>query len=231
MKIGILGTGNIGSTLAGKLTRAGHSVRIANSRGPETLKNLAAQTGATAATAHEAVRAVDVVILSIQFGNLPSLRELLAGLPRDAVVADTSNYYPFRDGHIAAVDHGQVESLWVSDQIGRPVIKAWNNVLAATLADKGLPAGSEGRIALSVAGDNTVAKHAVMSLVHDTGFDAIDGGSLAESWRQQPGTRAYCTELAAGELRAALAAADRGRAPQQREQIMKEIMTRGDKVV
>jgi predicted dinucleotide-binding enzyme len=230
MKIGIIGAGNIGSTLARKLTEAGHSVLIANSRGPETLKNLAEETGAKAVSAREATQGVSVVILSIPFAKLPLLKEFLAGLPDEVVVADTSNYFPIRDGQIPAIDGGQVESLWVSEQIGHPVVKAWNNVLAAILASKGLPAGADGRIALSVAGDDPAAKNVVMSLVEDTGFDAIDSGSLAESWRQQPITRAYCSELPVDELRAALAAADRARAPQRREQMVKEFMALGDKI-
>lgn len=230
MKIGIIGAGNIGSTLARKLTKAGHSVLIANSRGPETLKNLANETGAKAVSAREATQGVDVVILSIPFGKLPLLREFLAGLPDEVVVADTSNYFPIRDGQIPNIDGGQVESLWVAEQIGHPVVKAWNNVLAAILVSKGLPAGVDRRLALSVAGDDRAAKKAVMSLVEDTGFDAIDGGSLAESWRQQPITRAYCSELRSDELRAALASADRARAPQQREKMVKEFVALGDKI-
>lgn len=230
MKIGIIGTGNIGSTLARKLTNAGHSVLIANSRGPETLKNLSDETGAKAVSVREATQGVDVVILSIPFAKLPLLREFFAGVADEVVVADTSNYFPVRDGQIPAIDGGQVESLWVSEQIGHSVIKAWNNVLAAVLAGKGLPAGADGRIALSVAGDAPEPKKTVMSLVEDTGFDAIDGGSLAESWRQQPITRAYCSELTADKLRAALATADRARAPQRREQMVKELMALGDKI-
>ncbi len=230
MKIGIIGAGNIGSTLARKLTSAGHAIRIANSRGPQTLTELAEETGAKAMTAQEAPQGVDIVILSIPFAKLTLLKELLAALPRKVVVADTSNYFPIRDGQVPAIDRGQVESLWVSEQIGHPVIKAWNNVLAVTLANKGLPARAEGRIALSVAGDDPVAKKTVMSLVEDTGFDAIDGGTLAESWRQQPITSAYCSELTADKLRAALATADRARAPQRREQMVKEFMALGDKI-
>lgn len=230
MKIGIIGAGNIGSTLARKLAKAGHSVLIANSRGPETLKNLANETGAKAVSAREATQGVDVVILSIPFGKLPLLREFLACLPGEIVVADTSNYFPIRDGQISDIDGGQVESLWVAEQIGHPVVKAWNNVLAAIFVSKGLPAGVDGRLALSVAGDDPAAKKAVMSLVEDTGFDAIDGGSLAESWRQQPITRAYCSELRFDELRAALASADRARAPQQREKMVKEFVALGDKI-
>ncbi len=230
MKIGIIGSGNIGSTLAHKLTNAGHSLLIANSRGPETLKDLADETGARAVTAQEATQGVEIVILSIPFGKLPLLKKLFTGLPDKVIVADTSNYFPFRDGQIPAIDGGQVESRWVTDQIGHPVIKAWNNVLAATLADKGMPAGARGRIALSVAGEDPAAKKIIMSLVEDTGFDAIDGGSLAESWRQQPITAAYCTELTADELRKALAVADRARAPQRREQMVKEFLALGDSI-
>jgi 8-hydroxy-5-deazaflavin:NADPH oxidoreductase len=230
MKIGIIGAGSIGSTLARKLAKAGHSILIANSRGPQTLKNLADETGAKAVSAQDATQGVNVVILSIPFAKLPLLRKFIARLPDDVVVVDTSNYFPVRDGQIPAVDSGQVESLWVSEQIGHRVIKAWNNVLAVVLAEKGLPAGAAGRIALSVAGDDPTAKKAVISLVEDTGFDAIDGGSLAESWRQQPITRSYCSELTADKLRAALAAADRARAPLLREEMVKEFMARGDKI-
>jgi predicted dinucleotide-binding enzyme len=194
------------------------------------LHDLAAETGATAVTAQEATRDVEVVILSIPFGKLPLLRDLFASLPKEVVVADTSNYFPFRDGQIRAIDDGEVESLWVSEQIGHPVIKAWNNVLAATLRDKGLPAGAEGRIALSVAGDDPVGKQTVMSLVEDTGFDVVDAGSHAESWRQQPITSAYCTELGADELGAALIVADRAGAPARREEMVRKFLELGDKL-
>ncbi|WKE66571.1 NAD(P)-binding domain-containing protein [Gallaecimonas kandeliae] len=230
MKIGIIGAGNIGSTLARKLVKAGHMVRIANSRGPETLVELAQETGARAVSAREAVQGVDVVILSIPFAKLPELKELIAGLPDEVVVADTSNYFPIRDGQIPAIDGGQVESLWVAEQLGHTVIKAWNNVLASVLAGKGQAEGAEGRLALSVAGDDQAAKHIVMSLVEDTGFDAIDGGPLAESWRQQPITRAYCSELQADQLHTALAVANRARAPQLREEMVKEFVALGDKI-
>jgi len=227
LNIGIIGTGHIGTTLVRKLTRVGHAVRMANSRGPETLAELAEETGAQAVTAEEAVQGVDVVILSIPLNKLSLMKQLLAQLPDGVIVADTSNYYPVRDGSIPALDSGGLtESEWVSEQIGHPVIKAWNNVLAGTFAEKGLPRGAEGRIALSVAGDDPAAKQTVLSLVEDTGFDAIDGGTLAESWRQQPGTPGYCTEQASDELRSALASADRTRAPLVRDEVMKEVIAR-----
>ena len=231
LDIGIIGTGHIGTTLVRKLTRVGHAVRMANSRGPETLAELAEETGAQAVTAEEAVQGVDVVILSIPLNKLPLMKQLLAQLPHGVIVADTSNYYPVRDGSIPALDSGGLtESEWVSEQIGHPVIKAWNNVLAGTFAEKGLPRGAEGRIALSVAGDDPATKQTVLSLVEDTGFDAIDGGTLAESWRQQPGTPGYCTEQTSDELRSALAAADRTRAPLVRDEMMKEVIARDYKV-
>jgi 8-hydroxy-5-deazaflavin:NADPH oxidoreductase len=230
MRIGIIGTGNIGKTLIRKLTRAGHTIQMANSRGPETLRELAEETGAKALTAKEAIQGVDVIILSIPLNKLPDMKELLAGSPNEVIIADTSNYYPMRDGNIEALDNGQVESEWVSEQIGRPVIKAWNNVLAGTFADKGLPAGTRGRIALSVAGDDPNSKKIVMSLIDDTGFDAIDAGLLSESWRQQPGTPAYCADQTKTELQSALVAADRTRAPKVRDEIMKEVIALGDKL-
>jgi len=230
MKIGIIGTGNIGTTLIRKLTRAGHDILMANSRGPETLNELAEETGAQAVSAEKAIQGVNVLILSIPLSKLPLMKELLAQLPDKVTVADTSNYYPSRDGNILALDSGLAESVWVSEQIGHPVIKAWNNVMAGTFADKGLPPGANGRLALSVAGDDPAAKKTIMSLVEDTGFDAIDGGSLAESWCQQPGTPGYCTELTAEELRKALAAADRSRAPQVRDEVMRQLALRDFKV-
>jgi 8-hydroxy-5-deazaflavin:NADPH oxidoreductase len=230
MNIGIIGTGNVGATLVRKLTRAGHAVQMANARGPKTLQLLAREAGALAATVADAVQGVDIVILSIPFAELPRLQPVISRLPGHVVVADTSNYYPVRDGHIPAIDRGQIESEWVSQQIGHPVIKAWNNVLADVLANKGQPAGTLGRIALSVAGDDPAAKAEVSALVDDTGFDAIDAGPIAESWRQQPITRAYCSALPADQLRAALAAADRARAPLLREEMVKAYMALGERI-
>jgi predicted dinucleotide-binding enzyme len=227
MKIGILGAGNIGATLARKLSAAGHTVLLANSRGPDTIVDLVGEAGATAVPVVEAVKDVDVIIMSIPSGKIPSLKELLAKVPADVAVADTSNYYPQRDGRIPALDNGQTESIWVSEQIGRPVVKAWNSVLAGSLATKGKPAGAEGRIALPVAGDDLDAKKVIIMLVDATGFDGIDAGTIAESWRQQPGNPAYCTDLEADDLQRALSAADRSRAPQLRDLAIEKVQKMG----
>lgn len=218
MKIGIIGAGNIGATLARKLAASGHDIKLANSKGPEAIRDLADESGATAVTKEVAVRDVAAVILSIPFANYAELAGLFTGVPAGVVVIDTSNYYPFRDGAIAAVDRGEPESVWVSKQIGRPLVKAWNAVLAETLASKGLTNGSPDRIAVPVAGDGAESKVVAMALVE------VDAGHLANSWRQQPGTPAYCTELTPHVLEAALVSAVRSKAPLNRDRLMKQFM-------
>lgn len=227
MKIGIIGAGNIGATLARKLAACGHEVKLANSKSPHTLQNLANEIGVSAVTKEDAVSNVDAVILSIPFAKYPDLRQTLSNVPEKVVVIDTSNYYPGRDGAIKEVDDGKPESVWVSEQIGRPVVKAWNAVLAATLAEHGQPADSSSRIALPVAGGDINAEAIVQDLVEDTGFTALAAGSLEDSWRQQPGTPAYCTELKLPELKSALCAADKLRAPQNRDALMAKFMIPG----
>jgi 8-hydroxy-5-deazaflavin:NADPH oxidoreductase len=167
---------------------------------------------------------VKAVVLSIPFAKIPDLADLFKDVPDDIVGIDTSNYYPFRDGAIAEVDAGNPESIWVSEQLGRPVIKAWNAGLAETLAKKGLRAGQPGRIALPVAGDDDGAKAVAMQLVDETGFDALDAGELADSWRQHPGNPAYCTELPLDELHAALAVANKVQAAKNRDALIKEFI-------
>jgi predicted dinucleotide-binding enzyme len=166
MKIGIIGAGNIGGTLTRRLTKLGHEVFVANSRGPATLTDLAAETGATAVTVLEAARAGEVVIVTIPEKDIPNLpAKLFAGTPVSAVIVDTGNYYPRqRDGRIEAIEAGTAESRWVEQQLGRPVIKAFNNIYAQHLMERGQPAGSAGRIALPVAGDDVAAKAIVLRL-------------------------------------------------------------------
>ena len=138
-------------------------------------------------------------------------------LQSSVVIIDIGNYHPeLRDGHIDAIDGGMPDSQWVAQQIGRPVIKAFNNIFAKSLLEKGVPRGTRERVALSVAGDSSDAKAAVLRLVDDLGFDPVDGGTLDESWRQQPGTPAYCRDLEAAALRRALAEAERDRIAQYR---------------
>lgn len=206
--------GHIGKTLARKLAQAGHDVKVANSRGPETIAADALELGARAVEAAETVKDVDVVILSIPLNRIPAVAPLLAGLLEETVVIDTSNYYPGRDGKIEAFEAGQVESLWVTDHLGRPVAKAWNSIGSDSFAKKGKSAGSPDHIALSIAADRETDHQVTMALVEDTGFDAFDAGSLADSWRQQPGAPCYCTDLTLKELPDALSSAERARITQ-----------------
>ena len=217
MKIGILGTGHIGKTLVKKLSAAGHDVKVANSRGPDTIEPELLTSGARAVTTQEALEDVEVVVLSIPLNRIPDVAPLVARLPQETVVIDTSNYYPFRDDRIEAIEAGQVESLWVAEQLGRPVAKAWNAIGSDSLATKGKSAGSPGRIAIPIASDGERDREVAMALVEDTGLDAFYSGTLADSWRQQPGAPAYCTDLTREELGLALAAADRARLPKRRD--------------
>lgn len=208
MKIGIIGAGNIGGTLTRRLTALGHDVSVANSRGPETLADLASETGATAATAEEAVRGAELVVLTIPQGRVAQLPAgIFGGVAVGVPIVDTGNYYPSRDGRIETIEDGLPESRWVEQQIGRPVVKAFNNIRAQHLLELGQPAGANARIALPVAGDEPEAKEKVMRLVDELGFDPVDAGGLDESWRQQPGTPGYAADLDRDDLRRALAEA------------------------
>ncbi len=192
-KIGIVGAGNIGGTLAKHLTTLGHAVEIANSRGPESLAALAKTSGARAVTVEQAVVGKDLIIISIPEH---AVRDLPAGLFRDmpasVPVIDTNNYYPReRDGRIEPIEAGRLESQWVADTIGHSVIKVFNNIRSARLDADGRPRSTPGRLALPVSGDDPAQKAFVIALVDALGFDAIDNGPLSNSWRHQPGSPGY----------------------------------------
>jgi 8-hydroxy-5-deazaflavin:NADPH oxidoreductase len=209
MKIGIIGAGYIGGTLTRRLRALGHEVRVANSRAPETLAELAAETGATAVWANEAAQDADLVIVSIPQKNVPDLAAgIVAARRPDAPVIETNNYYPRqRDGYIEAIEQGQPESAWVAELIGAPVVKVFNGIYWQHLLNKGKPRGAEGRIALPIAGADGPGKKLVFELIEDLGFDAIDGGTIEESWRQQPGTPVYGKDYGIEDARRALAEA------------------------
>ena len=216
MKIGIIGAGQIGGALAQRFTDLHHQVLISNSRGPETLRDLAAETGATAVDRSEAVHDVDSIVLTIPMRKIEALPSgLFAQVPLSTPVVDTNNYYPReRDGRIEGIEAGLMESQWVEQQIGHPVIKVFNNIYARHLLELGKPKGTPGRIALPVSGDDAAAKAKVLQLVDDLGFDPVDVGGLEESWRQQPGSPGYGKDFDVAGLRGALAAASRERIPQ-----------------
>ncbi|MFJ1971723.1 NADPH-dependent F420 reductase [Streptomyces sp. NPDC087903] len=193
MKIGIIGAGNIGGNLTRRLTALGHEVSVANSRGPQTLTELAKETGATAVTVGEAARGAEIVVVTVPVKAVPDLPSgVLDGAADGFVVIDTGNYYPQqRDGRIAEIEDGLTESRWAERQLGHPVIKAFNGTYAQDILDRPRPAGAPDRVALPVAGDDEAAKRKVRDLIDELGFDTVDAGGLDDSWRQQPGTPVY----------------------------------------
>ncbi len=216
MNIGIIGAGSIGSALTYRLRAAGHTVAIANSRGPETLQDFARETGAEPVTVHEAARGRDLVVVTIQMKHIADLpKDLFTNSSPDLIVIDTNNYYPrHRDGLIAGIEDSNIpESRWVEQQLGHPVVKAFNNIFAQSLKDNGKPAGTPGRIALPVAADDPKARQTVMHLIDQIGFDAVDAGAISESWRQQPGSPVYTKDLDQAGILRALAEARPDRTP------------------
>jgi hypothetical protein len=209
MRIGIIGAGMIGGTLTRKLARLGHEVRVANSRDPQTLAELAAETGAAAVWAEDAAADADVVIVSIPQKNVPDLAPgIVSKAITGAPVIETNNYYPQqRDGRIDAIENGTPESVWVADHLGAPVFKVFNGIFWKHLLERGAPSGTDGRIALPVAGADGPAKQLVFDLVDQLGFEPVDGGTLDDSWRQQPGTPVYGKDYDAEGVRTALAEA------------------------
>ena len=218
MKIGIIGAGNIGGNLTRRLTKLGHEVRVANSRGPESLADLVTETGATAVYANEAALGADLVVVTIPEKMVPDLdKGFLKGANEGVVVIDTGNYYPQqRDGLISDIEAGMTESRWVSNQIGYPVVKAFNGIYSANIIEHARPEGTSDRMALPVAGDDLLAKKVVMDLVEELGFTAVDAGSIDESWRQQPGTPVYGLVDDGDGVKLALAAANNVRTPEWR---------------
>jgi predicted dinucleotide-binding enzyme len=214
MRIGIIGAGLIGKTLAKKFSSAGHQVALADARGVASLQAFAQQAGVQAVEVVAATAGAQVLVLAVPLRSIPELAQTLQGQLRDdLIIVETTNYWPHRDEAIAAIDQGMVNSVWVQQQLGHAVVKAFSNIAAYSLATEGKPAGSPGRIALAVASDEPTATAVVCGLVNDAGFDALAAGALADSWRQQPGSPAYCTDLTLPELAAARQAAQRETLP------------------
>jgi 8-hydroxy-5-deazaflavin:NADPH oxidoreductase len=225
LKIGIIGVGKIGGTLVRQYSKAGHRVKMTNHSGIEKLKSLASETGASGVALADVVSDVDVVVISIPMVEIPKLpKQLFEKVSANIPIIDTGNYYPLRDGRIEDIENGMCESVWVSNQIQRPVIKAYNNILAGSLACSGLRKGDPLRLALPIAGDDKASKDLVATLVNDSGFDPFDSGTLEESWRQQPGSPVYCTDLNLAQLKKSIGKAKRELSPGRRDLGLEYIM-------
>jgi predicted dinucleotide-binding enzyme len=213
MRIGLIGAGNIGGTLARLAVAQAHVVVVSNSRGPQTLRDLVDELGerASAGTAQEAAAFGDVVVVSVPLKNYRQVPvEELAG----KVVVDTNNYYPQRDGQIPELDQDSTTSAeMLAAHLPRAqVVKAFNSIRSADLASQGEPAGSPGRRALPIAGDDPQAKSVVAALIDEFGFDVVDAGPLAEGRRFQPDEPAYLHRFDVPGLRTALHASTSARA-------------------
>jgi predicted dinucleotide-binding enzyme len=220
MRVGIVGAGKIGGTLARLLGRRGDDVTIANSRGPDSLTDVVKRidseldseldsgTGSgtvRAGTIEEAVTGQELVIIAIPFGRYAELpRERISG-----IVVDANNYYPERDGRFPELDDGSTTSseMLAAALPNARVVKAFNTIYWERLRDKGRPSGDPGRLAIPVAGADQTAKAQVATLIDSIGFDPVDDGDLADSWRQQPGTPVYNVPLTRDEVRQRLRAA------------------------
>ncbi|EMY68217.1 NADPH-dependent F420 reductase [Leptospira vanthielii] len=202
MKIGVIGTGNIGQVIIRKLTAANHDVKIANSRGQESLKEFANEVGAKAVSVTNAVEDVDVVFIVIPTKNIPNLpKDLFKRVQPGAVVIDTTNYYPvMRDEPIEDLEQGMIESEWVSKQIKYPVVKSFNTMFSHSMIHNGRPAGAKDRLALAISGDDIRSKEVVSKIIDSIGYDPVDIGTIADSWRQQAGSPIYCTDLTKEEV-------------------------------
>jgi 8-hydroxy-5-deazaflavin:NADPH oxidoreductase len=190
--LGLIGSGMIGSSVARLALAAGLEVVLSNSRGPETLVDVVADLGgrARAATPAETARAGDLVVAAIPlraYEELPA--EALAG----KTVLDTANYYPERDGHLAELDAGEATSTALMQRhlACSQVVKAFNNITPHQLFSLARPAGAPDRSALPIAGDHAEAKAQATRLLDVLGYDAVDIGTLAASWRSEPNTPVY----------------------------------------
>jgi 8-hydroxy-5-deazaflavin:NADPH oxidoreductase len=200
--IGLIGSGNIGSTLARLAIAAGHDVVLSNSRGPQTLQDLVSELGpkARAATSAEAAAAGDIVVVTVP---LKAHRDVPVEPLAGKVVIDTNNYYPDRDGVFPELEDGSSTTgeLLQKHLPESHVVKGFNNIWFGHLGSLGRPAGSPERSALPIAGDDTDAKQAVTAFVDSIGFDTVDVGPLAENWRTQRDTPVYVTPYGVyGEL-------------------------------
>jgi predicted dinucleotide-binding enzyme len=202
MKIGIIGSGHIGSTLAKHFVLAGHEVAVSNSRGPETLRDLESELGERghAMTSDDAARFGDVAIVSVPFG---SYRDVPADDVTGKVVIDTNNYYPQRDGHFPELDDDRTTSseLLAEHLKGARVVKAFNAIRWDSLRDKARASVNGDRVGIPISGDDEEAKQTVAELIDEIGFVAVDAGTLAEGGRKhQPGTAVYTADLGSREL-------------------------------
>ncbi|WP_280465317.1 NADPH-dependent F420 reductase [Nocardia brasiliensis] len=208
VKIGVIGAGILGGTLARRLATVGNTVQVANSREPESLSDLLID-GMSAGWAADVAAASEILFLALPYSAVQKAATLVAEhAGPETIIVDTGNYYPERDGVLPGLADTDIpDTVWLSGLIGRPIFKAFNNITYVSLRDGGRAPGSPQRFGLPIAGPDGPAKDRLSQLVDQAGFDPVDGGTLDRSWRQQPGSPVYVTDLLAVELRRQLQAA------------------------
>ena len=200
MKVSIVGTGAIGGNIAKKWVKAGYKVSVANSRGKSAVQKFAEEIGAEPRDIQSISKDAEILILSIPFGAIPKLpKEIFNNLPKSSIIIDTSNYYP--ELRKEEFDESKPESVWISEQIGRKVIKTFNNILAYSLENLGKNKNEKNRLCIQIAGDDEEQKKIVKKLISDCGFDPYDNGNLENSWSQQPNSAGYCCDYTCEELK------------------------------
>lgn len=208
MRIGIIGAGHIGQAVARLAIADGHDVMLSNSRGAESLAALAREIGCEAGSVEDAARFAEVAVIAIP---LKHYRSIPAAPLEGKIVLDANNYFPERDGRIAALDQRRTTtSAMLQEHLPKSkVVKAFNAILVKDLERDGRRPGTPGRRALPIAGDDAAAKQVAAGLLDAFGFDVVDAGGLAESWRFERAKPAFCFPFDSAGLRQALAVAER----------------------
>jgi len=196
MNIAVIGTGNFGSTLIKLFTKAGHRVTVANRSGADSIQKLVAETGVKLVPTEDIAHEADIVVLALPQKSVAELpKQIFAKAKAEVIVVDCTNYFSALYGKIPEIEKGMIESVWVEKQTGRGVVKAFNTILADSLVESARPEGSSNRIALPIFGDSSKKKEVIARLVDELGFDPVVLGPINESWKAQPGSPIYCTDL------------------------------------
>jgi 8-hydroxy-5-deazaflavin:NADPH oxidoreductase len=224
MNIGVIGTGQIGEVLIRKLR-----VKLFRKNGKFTRTGSRGGNGGNTCSTRTSGSQVDILFLVLPQKSIPELpKGLLRNAKQDTIVIDVGNYYEWRDGRIDEIEDGLTDSEWVQRQIDWPMVKVLNSVIWKSLAEAGRPAGSIDRVAFPISGDNTRSKEIVAQLLDRLGFDSVDAGTIAESWRQQPGSPVYCTNPTRSELKLWLKKVDRSSLAGNKEKGLSAHLSLGD---